>query len=52
MGARDGHGLRWRLHQLVLKGEGENIVYDDPLFGPTQAYQTIRKAIQTLNPAK
>ena len=30
---------------LRLKGEGENIIYDDPLFGPSQAYQTIRKAL-------
>src|SRR5205807_3632688 len=30
---------------LRLKGEGENIIYDDPLFGPSQAYTTIRKAL-------
>lgn len=30
---------------LRLKGEGENIIYDDPIFGATQAYQTIRKAL-------
>jgi hypothetical protein len=30
---------------LRLKGEGENIIYDDPIFGATQAYQTVRFAL-------
>ena len=30
---------------LRLKGEGENIIYDDPLFGATKVYTTIRKAL-------
>ena len=30
---------------LRLKGEGENIIYDDPLFGTTIAYQPVRFAL-------
>lgn len=30
---------------LRLKGEGENIVYDDPIFGGTQSYTPVRFAI-------
>lgn len=30
---------------LRLKGEGENIIYDDPIFGPTQAYSPVRFAL-------
>lgn len=30
---------------LVLKGEGENIIYSDPLFGNTKVYQTVRFAL-------
>lgn len=31
--------------QLRLKGEGENITYDDPIFGPTRIYQPVRYAL-------
>jgi len=30
---------------LRLKGEGENLIYDDPLFGAEKAYTPIRKAL-------
>lgn len=30
---------------LRLKGEGENIIYDDPLFGSTNAYTPVRFAL-------
>ena len=30
---------------LRLKGEGENIIYDDPLYGPVKVYTTVRKAL-------
>lgn len=30
---------------LRLKGEGENIIYDDPIFGPTVAYSPVRFAL-------
>lgn len=30
---------------LQLKGEGENITYGDPLFGPTKAYTPVRFAL-------
>src|SRR5512146_1621166 len=31
--------------QLRLKGEGDNIVYDDPIFGTTRIYQPVRYAL-------
>ena len=30
---------------LRLKGEGENVIYDDPIFGQQKAYQTVRFAL-------
>jgi hypothetical protein len=30
---------------LRLKGEGENIIYDDPIFGDQKAYVPVRKAL-------
>jgi hypothetical protein len=30
---------------LRLKGEGENVIYDDPIFGQTKAYQPVRFAL-------
>ena len=30
---------------LRLKGEGENLVYDDPIFGASKAYSPVRKAL-------
>jgi hypothetical protein len=30
---------------LRLKGEGENLVYDDPIFGQSKAYTPVRKAL-------